>query len=198
MTPDVVAGGGYTWDSYDRRSGELTTHREDGPPCLCGGLDLPHPPGLPGCRGVVGAVTPEPLAPITLTWTDYRTRPNEWLVEVGEGEGCTHSTGHQDLGDALNMIRILAKQRVTGGEERMNVIVHEIAVDGLPDMDNDDLTGRIAFVFDGCVVSGWPLTRVGQPHLWEANTDVGHNQPFGGVTHWIEFPVPVSWIGRRT
>lgn len=51
-TPEVVAGGGYTWDSYDRRTGELTTHRGEGGPCLCGGLDLPHSPGLPGCRRV--------------------------------------------------------------------------------------------------------------------------------------------------
>lgn len=66
------------------------------------------------------------------------------------------------------------------------VKVHEITSDGLPDMSI--LVGRVAFIFDGCVVSGWPL-REGQ--LWEANSDVGHRGPFAGVTHWLEFSEPV-------
>jgi hypothetical protein len=48
--PEVVLDGGYEWHSYDRETGELTTHREEGVPCVCAGVDLPHPPGLPGCR----------------------------------------------------------------------------------------------------------------------------------------------------
>lgn len=63
--------------------------------------------------------------------------------------------------------------------------VHEIKTDGLPDMDK--LVGRVAFVFDGCIVSGWPL-RKGD---WEANSDVGKSVKFRGVTHWVEFPVHV-------
>ena len=88
----------------------------------------------------------------------------------------------------------------------MTVIVHEIATDGLPDMDA--LTGEVVFIFDGCIVSGWPLLRSkfarssydrthgpyagydGTDTLWEGNTDVAHVRPFGGVTHWIELPVP--------
>jgi hypothetical protein len=79
------------------------------------------------------------------------------------------------------------------------VTVHEIAVDGLPEM-SDDQTGRIAFFFNGCVVSGWPLPREKFPNLyssdlestlWEADSDVGAARRFAGVTHWIEFPVPV-------
>ncbi len=59
----------------------------------------------------------------------------------------------------------------------------------------DALVGRVAFIFDGNVVSGWPLvgefappeaTAYGQ--LWEADSDVGHTRPFANVTHWIEFP----------
>jgi hypothetical protein len=67
----------------------------------------------------------------------------------------------------------------------------------------DALTGQVAFIFDGCIVSGWPLLRNdpevadvyarhgydGTDTLWEANSDVGHNRPFASVTHWIEFPV---------
>jgi hypothetical protein len=77
----------------------------------------------------------------------------------------------------------------------VTVRVHEIAVDGLPDMER--LVGQVAFIFDGAVVSGWPLNNLalGLPH-WEADSDVGHNQPFSGVTHWLEFPVPVQELTR--
>lgn len=71
----------------------------------------------------------------------------------------------------------------------ISVIVHDIEADGLPDMD--ELTGQVAFIFDGCVVSGWPLIRGPQETRWEANDDVGRGLPFEGVTHWLEFPVPV-------
>lgn len=89
----------------------------------------------------------------------------------------------------------------------MEVIVHEIATDGLPNME--ELTGRVAFIFDGCIVSGWPLDVEEHSHiydnygwdgsegaLWEANSDVGHTRPFGGVTHWIEFPEPLWEVVR--
>lgn len=89
--------------------------------------------------------------------------------------------------------------------EQITATVHAIAEDGLPDMDNKDLTGRVAFIFDGCIVSGWPLVprqefadiyqRAGvyedDPDLWEGNSDVAHNRPFYGVTHWVEFPEPL-------
>lgn len=84
----------------------------------------------------------------------------------------------------------------------ISMTIHEIATDGLPDMnfDGSDLIGRVAFIFDGSIVSGWPLDPVECSHiydnygwdgsegaLWEANSDVGHTRPFGGVTHWVEF-----------
>lgn len=68
----------------------------------------------------------------------------------------------------------------------VTVKIHETAVDGLPDMGR--LVGRVAFLFDGCIVSGWPL---GEPGEWEANSDVGHVGVFTGVTHWVEFPAPL-------
>jgi hypothetical protein len=73
-----------------------------------------------------------------------------------------------------------------------HITVHEVAVDGLPDMNDDTMTGRIAFIFDGCIVSGWPLSD----GLWEANSDVGNGRPFGGVTHWVEFDRPI-WEYER-
>jgi hypothetical protein len=77
--------------------------------------------------------------------------------------------------------------------KQFTIKVHEIAVDGLPQRDQDGsltecLVGRVAFLFDGNIVNGWPLDRDG---LWEANSDVGHGRPFVGVTHWVEFPLPL-------
>lgn len=96
--------------------------------------------------------------------------------------------------------------------EQLTVTVHEIATDGLPDMNA--LVGRVAFIFDGNIVSGWPLVpremrREGLDigpsileHaaqgdvLWEGDSDVANHLKFSGVTHWIEFPVPVWDIAK--
>lgn len=76
--------------------------------------------------------------------------------------------------------------------------VHEIAVDGLPPRDDDndssladDLIGRVAFIWDGAIVSGWPAgVHDGEP-TWEASDDrLGRG--YAGVTHWIELPV-AAW-----
>ena len=77
--------------------------------------------------------------------------------------------------------------------KEMTIKLHEVDTDGLPDMD--DLVGRVAFVFDGCVVSGWPLRELDDEdhRLWAANEDVGRITKFANVTHWIEFPEPV-WV----
>lgn len=79
----------------------------------------------------------------------------------------------------------------------ITVRVHEIATDGLPDMESGGLTGRVALIFDGCIVSGWPLNSVGYPGEWEGDTDVSHGRRFGGVTHWIELLEP-AWNLERT
>jgi hypothetical protein len=86
----------------------------------------------------------------------------------------------------------------------LEVTVHEIATDGLPDMAA--LVGRVAFIFDGCIVSGWPLVDPEEGlderddegrAMWEANSDVGRVVKFANVTHWVEFPVPVWEIERK-
>lgn len=74
---------------------------------------------------------------------------------------------------------------------RVGIMVHEIAADGLPDMSDDALTGRVAFISDGCIVTGWPMLRGRADQMWEADPDVGKSGPFYNVTHWVEFPVPV-------
>ena len=88
----------------------------------------------------------------------------------------------------------------------IKIKVHEIAVDGLPDRDNDDtLTGRVAFIADGCIISGWYIPRGHYVHVdalldevgpeiqgaWEANDNVGHGRLHVGITHWVEFPMPL-------
>ncbi len=84
----------------------------------------------------------------------------------------------------------------------MTVAVHETAKDGLPDMEK--LVGRVGVIWDGNVVSGWPITgdaavRTRARHgldasdgdLWEGDSDVANGKVMLGVTHWLEFPRPV-------
>lgn len=94
--------------------------------------------------------------------------------------------------------------------EKFEATLHEIATDGLPDMGK--LIGRVAFIFDGCIVSGWPLdpsdpdVRENMSYavdvdslketLWEGNHDVAHGRFFPGVTHWIELPV-AAWRSAK-
>lgn len=62
---------------------------------------------------------------------------------------------------------------------------------GLPNMDK--LTGRVAFIWDGCIVSGWPLypDHSFDKSEWEANNDVGRGGSFKGVTTYIIFDKPI-------
>lgn len=71
--------------------------------------------------------------------------------------------------------------------------IHEIATDGLPPRDSDGnlpdhLVGCIAFIWNGAIVSGWPINGT---DLWESDEDAMGVRPFSGVTHWVEFPVAV-------
>jgi len=85
--------------------------------------------------------------------------------------------------------------------ERISVIIHEVATDGLPDLSDDVLAGRVALVQGGVVVSGAPMLRGVGETRWEADPDVTSACParaacsgalaFEGVTHWLEFPAPV-------
>lgn len=81
----------------------------------------------------------------------------------------------------------------------LEIKVHEIAEDGLPEKDQDGSllnTGCVAFIWDGAMVTGWPI---GYNHggvtydmvLWEASED-RMGGPYYGVTHWVELPMP-AW-----
>lgn len=77
---------------------------------------------------------------------------------------------------------------------QLMVKVHSIAEDGLPARERTN----VAFIFDGCIVSGWPVREDetdAYTGYWEADRDVGNHMRFSGVTHWVEFPTPLIHIG---
>lgn len=71
------------------------------------------------------------------------------------------------------------------------VKVHTISEDGLPDMEK--LVGRVAFIWDGAICSGWP-TELADPSdpesmQWESSEDALGGLQLYGVKKWIELPV---------
>lgn len=73
---------------------------------------------------------------------------------------------------------------------RTRMKICTIAEHGLPDMEK--LVGRVAFIFDGCIVSGWPLGSSGERNvLWEADDTVGRHGVFNGVEKYVVFDVPI-------
>jgi hypothetical protein len=79
------------------------------------------------------------------------------------------------------------------------IVIHSIAEDGVPDMSIDHMVGRVAFIWDGCIVSGWPI-GTGEdgdgPYSgrWEPSED-RFGGPVTGVEYWIELPVPAWRLG---
>jgi hypothetical protein len=69
---------------------------------------------------------------------------------------------------------------------------------GLPDMEK--LTGRVAFIWDGCIVSGWPLypEHSHDKGDWEGNDDVARPGKFRGVTTYIIFDKPMWDYEKNT
>ncbi len=61
--------------------------------------------------------------------------------------------------------------------------VYSVEDDGLPDMDN--LTGRVAFIFDGAIFSGSPLPEEDGGILWQ--NDEGPISQFYGIKHYVVF-----------
>lgn len=75
---------------------------------------------------------------------------------------------------------------------QLSVIVHDVVKDGLPTdsrFADYDLTGRVAFVFNGHLYSGWP-TSYG---CWR-RTDGEDDVPKGGVDRWVEFPSAIAQL----
>jgi hypothetical protein len=76
----------------------------------------------------------------------------------------------------------------------VTIILHEVATDGYP-LDVEERTGKslinkTAFIWDGCIISGWHLEddedEYGDEDVWEASED-SFGGPYAGVTHWVEF-----------
>jgi hypothetical protein len=76
---------------------------------------------------------------------------------------------------------------------QLGMVVHEIATDGLPP-DTDEMVGRVAFIFDGCIVSGSPAGDENGPDVWETDEDVGKDGLFHEVCHWVEFSRPLREV----
>lgn len=83
------------------------------------------------------------------------------------------------------------KDELKSKRDERDMKIHTIQKHGLPDMEK--LTGRVAFIFDGCVVSGWPLypEHSHDKSEWEADSDVGHHGKFVGVEKYIVFDKPI-------
>jgi hypothetical protein len=69
--------------------------------------------------------------------------------------------------------------------------------DGLYDKEDKSI-GDVAFIFDGCIVSGWYLDEVCPTNgrLWEANSDVGRGNTFAGIEQYIIFDSPIWNLGN--
>jgi len=75
----------------------------------------------------------------------------------------------------------------------IKVNVFETEKDGLPNMD--ELVGRVAFIFDGNIVNGYPLKGSEDEEYtefdWEADSDVGRHGVFSGVKKYVVFDKPM-------
>lgn len=83
--------------------------------------------------------------------------------------------------------------------EKIEIKIFDIDADGLPDIDS--LTGRLAFLWDGAIFSGWPLFNI---HLkypennhpiyskydWECSENAAAGV-FAGVKKYIIFDKPL-------
>lgn len=84
----------------------------------------------------------------------------------------------------------------------MTIEVFSVEEDGLPNMDDPNMTGRVAFIWDGCIISGWPIgeefggTDYGE-QLWEPSED-RFGGPVVGVKHWVLAPAPHWKIDGET
>jgi len=70
------------------------------------------------------------------------------------------------------------------------VVIRDVETEGYPSDDDSAV-----FYFDGCWVSGWPLSHWIETDdagnlLWAANEDVGRTAQFHGVRYWTTLPAP--------
>lgn len=73
----------------------------------------------------------------------------------------------------------------------MKVKVCTIKKHGLPDMEK--LVGRVAFLWDGNIINGWPLypDHSFDKGEWEGDSDVSRHGTFTGVTTYFIFDKPL-------
>ena len=73
------------------------------------------------------------------------------------------------------------------------VEVYSVERDGLPDMEDQGSVGKVAFIWDGNIVSGWPLPKEGSD-VWEPSED-RFGGPVRGVEYWVRFPFALWSFG---
>ncbi|PSR53910.1 hypothetical protein AHMF7605_10465 [Adhaeribacter arboris] len=69
----------------------------------------------------------------------------------------------------------------------INIKIFSIKEDGLPSTDECH-TGRVAFFYQGHIISGWPTREINKDDEWEADSDVGKLGVYTGVTHYTVLP----------
>ena len=72
--------------------------------------------------------------------------------------------------------------------------VYSITEDGIQHAQ-DAKPGTLAFIFDGCILSGWPLKNAegyenASDSCWEGNSDVSFGK-FTGVKKYVIFDKPL-------
>lgn len=77
----------------------------------------------------------------------------------------------------------------------LTVQLCEISIDGLPDMQA--LAGRVAFLWDGHIMTGYPLLdKDPHGHTWEGDSDFARPNGFAEITHYVIFPAPLAELGQ--
>lgn len=74
---------------------------------------------------------------------------------------------------------------------KAEIEVFNVNTDGPPDMSNKDNVGRVAFIWDGHIISGWPEDSPADPEeaVWSSADDHFGGQ-FVGVQFWVLAPSP--------
>jgi hypothetical protein len=95
----------------------------------------------------------------------------------------------------------IKQSKMSNQPAKVEVIIHSISESGLPDMNK--LLGRVCFIHDGAVLSGYPVMSNDDDDdddddddemPWESTVDGLGGVTFYNVTHWVEFPEAICKV----
>lgn len=120
----------------------------------------------------------------------YQAIGKALAVACMEAHRATVSAAPGEITPSKNTSRLAAATKPHSSTP-MRGFVFDIAKDGLYDENDESLHGRIAFIFDGEIVSGHVLDNGN----WEADSDVGRHGEFDkdSVKKYVIFDKPV-WM----